>query len=502
MKFLGVTAVILTGICLCGLSEARNITYLPRDQELQSVSQNYSGSGYQLTELQCDAGGVATQMSRSMMCVAARLDCPDCCLRWSPLDANGRPTMMSTPLVDVSAGAPAVAPYYKQTEIIFDSNPNSACAGVRDCTLARPPFPKTNCSANMEISHCQERGCPGVDSDLNVNALPFLMSNAHECRAETPGDLTKWLCTNNAPNAPAFAGCTPLDNANKCNGPVYNKTFIGACPFAPARNCWRYEFKPAYRACVDKCINAAKGFEAYERDTDCLLNGDAVCPAGANGAGFLNNCVSYQCQERIDWPECKAPLGSPAHPLCCDNAALDAATIQEYQNTYNKCFDRDMREGGGCLDCFRPLGTADKPLQYDFIARSNHKAVAIWQLQVVPHYCVTSGTTCPSGNWDIGTVPVAYLYTTAKVFDITDGTEREIFPGTTTKGSLSQRAFAGAFSIFAATAIDKKDDGRTNFLEQGHRYRVKLFWYIPSIANAILKADVVWSQLTVIRTRD
>ena len=505
-------------VALCGLSEARNVTYLPRDQEMQAVSQNYNGSGYKLGELSCTAATGADALDRSMACVGARLDCPDCCLDWTHLDANGRPTMKSTPMVTITT--PPAFPYYNQTEILFNSSDGSdsnVCSAVRNCTngnvnvdpviYPRPPFRQTGCATLplQEISHCQERGCPGVDLNLYINAQPFLLNPVHKCE-QVGATPDKWLCDTTIQHKPAFDGCEPLSADYACSGPVYTITTAPCDPawgFPATHVCSYYEFTSAYRDCINKCITGAQGFERYERDTDCLLHGDAVCPTGTSGPGFVQNCVSYQCQQRIDWPECKPPLGSSTNALCCDNEALDAAKIKEYQDSYNKCFDREMRDGGGCLDCFQPLGTKTKPFQYDFIARSGQKMVVIWQLQVTPHYCLTPNDTCPDAHhWDVGPVPTSYVYTTAKVFDITNGNETEVFPGTTTKGTLSQRAFAGAFSIFAATAVNKKDDEKTSFLEQGHRYRVKLYWYIPSISSAILSADVLWAQLTVIKTRE
>ncbi|MBF0122732.1 MAG: hypothetical protein HQL21_04910 [Candidatus Omnitrophica bacterium] len=506
-----IAALVILSMILSDWSEARNITFLPRDEELQTVSIDYKDTNYKLAEITCTAGGNGTKLDRSMACVAARLDCPDCCLSWTPLDANGRPTMQSMPTVDVSSSAPVAPPYYKQTSILFNSDSSSSCTAVRECTSKRPPFPKTACATSPQpIAHCQERGCPGVDGSLYINARPEVSSTYGQI-CVPDGGVDKWLCNRDSLGQSVFSGegCEPLSDDYKCKTsgghPIYTITPAGKYIFNPAvgeKDAWRYEFTSEYKDCINKCINGAQGFERYERDTNCFLTGDLVCPASESGPGFLQNCVTYQCQQRIDWPECKPPLGSSTHELCCDNQALDAAKILEYQQAYNKCFDRDRREGGGCLDCFQPLGTQDKSLHYDFVARGNQKIFVIWQLQVNPHYCLTTGTTCPANTLDVGTVPTSYLYTTAKVFDITDNVEREIFPGTSTKGTLSQRAFSGAFSIFAATAVDKKDDERTNFLEQGHRYRVKLYWYIPSVSNAILTADVLWAQLTLIKTRD
>ena len=505
--------VVFLFVALCGQSEARNVTYLPRDQELQTVSVNYTGSGYKLGELPCTAGGNGTKLDRSMACVGVRLDCPDCCLDWTRLDVNGRPTMRSTPVVTVTT--PPSMPYYNQTELLFNSNDGSGsnvCPAVRDCTSATLPFPTTNCLTNwvtnsLDIPRCQELGCPGVDGNLYINAQPFLLSAGNHCQQVGPTP-DKWICSITAQRDPAFPGCTQLSHVYSCTGDAFKITPATATEchdylgLGPAHACAFYEFSDSYKACIETCVTASQGFERYERDTDCLLKGDSVCHDSTLGPGFLANCVTDQCQERIDWPECKPPLGSPTNELCCDNEALTPEKILEYQQAYSKCFDHDTRGGGGCLDCFQPLGTNAKPLQYDFVARSNQKMLVIWQLQVTPHYCLTTSAVCPSGHLDVGTVPTSYLYTTAKVFDITDGNETQIFPGASTKGTLSQRAFAAAFSIFAATAVDKQDDGTTNFLEQGHRYRVKLYWYIPTISNAILTADVLWAQLTVIKTRD
>ncbi len=330
--------------------------------------------------------------------------------------------------------------------------------------------------------------------------------------------------TINWQNSGALGGGTlPLPGAGGSHSFPGGSTTYG--PSLPP-TCYTYEFtndpsdpNKNYLQILANCRAAAMGYEQFVKDDGCCKLGSEVCCGKKNGSGQClegvkintitnqpsapgceQNCVSTVCQERVAWPECNA-AGGAANELCCDNPALNGEKCLQYSAQAQLCLDAKK---GKCLNCFQVFGTDTKPFEYDFIAKSNQKMIIIWQLHVSPKYemaQVVGGVKMPIpppiGGPNTGPLPLSYLYTMVKIFDITNGGEgEEVYPGASGKGAMSQRAFSGAFSIFSASVVE---DG---FLTQGHRYRVQLFWYIPKLDNYILSAEVQRGEFTIIKIRE
>lgn len=520
-----------------GISQARQVTFLPRDQEMITQTVWYStlyieDYGYQLREVNCASGNPALDQDINdiFVCMSFLLDCPECCLQGDPSVIRQFPGPVIVP-----------DPYYGQAYVVFSTSreepdpygplQGTLCPVVQECTDNRDPsgdyFPVEDCSrvwgnppAVNGLARCQELGCPLIDQNGARNLRPYTTDVSMVCQP-VAGDLDAVWCdkdTGVSPK-PAFLGCKPLASVDACLGPYYQAKVSNPCFWDSAKTCYQYKLTTAFKNCTSSCVNKAQGFERYEKDMNCFFYGDAVCAGRVDvegeplPPGFANNCVVSQCEARLAWQTEEAGELDGYRATCGVIDAMDLSLYAtDYQQDAGVCFDPGERGGGGCLDCFqlffKELAWEQPPLAYDFVARSDQKVVVLSQLDSEAHYCwtnaiVPAGTAdaqaaCPAGSLDAGEMPNAYLYTMIKVFDITNSQDEdattEFFPGQSAQGNIFRKSFTGAGSVSGATVVSN--------LEQGHKYRVRLYWYIPSVDGVILFANVSVASLTVMRSRE
>jgi hypothetical protein len=165
---------------------------------------------------------------------------------------------------------------------------------------------------------------------------------------------------------------------------------------------------------------------------------------------------------------------------------------------------------GSSTDCFSDISNS---FIYDFVAKSNERIMMIWQVQASPEYlyCGSSSDCTPAqeaaavGMADLpggGIEPSTYFYTTVKIFDITNGTEVEVYPGTTSDAVVNQRSFTNAFTIYAAAATNMTGTPPTSILTQGHRYRIRLYYLLAPLPNYVLRSKISDLQLVIMRVRE
>lgn len=463
-------------------AKTKYLQYLPRDRELHSQARDYTD--YTVSELSCEpAQDLAEKIARCLRCVELKDSCPDCCLN---LTSTKRALKCSE----------EDDPKYGCTKAPFAEK----CQAVKDCQ-DKPSIPipdpdkyysefKQYCSGTT-IPECQNKGCPG----------PSIEPDYHSPDKCQSGSGDSWICNTKLLTKLKYSGCKPEKGTiTDCNSlTAYNVTLLpdDDCPkeFKP---CWKYTLETDYRTCMDNCNSYADNWEKCVKGNYCCKEDSDVCQDNTKThPGFDENCIEAACTERRDWPECQ-PLTYDAG-MCCDG--LNSTTCLAWQNELNKCLDPKGTTKGKCASCFEELGYigGKSTFYYDFVARSKEKIMVIWQLYARPEFAPqtdpTNETAC--GPWGKGSAPSVYFYTMVKIFDISQGTPgTEVYPLASAAGTINQRNFSGAFSIFAATIADE------SFFKQGKKYRVKLYYFLPQLNTHCLRTKISRAHFIVLRIRE
>jgi hypothetical protein len=132
---------------------------------------------------------------------------------------------------------------------------------------------------------------------------------------------------------------------------------------------------------------------------------------------------------------------------------------------------------GACNNCYQEI---DQAFHYDFVAKSREKLTVVWQIEATPKANQTSGPPV---------IPTTFFYTMVKIVD----------PSTNTVVHTSiahQKAFSGAFSIYAATS-----SGDIVFVP-GRKYEVRLYYFLPILPGYNLQSEVRRLELIVFRVRE
>ncbi len=300
-------------------------------------------------------------------------------------------------------------------------------------------------------------------------------------------------------------------------------------------HCWEYKLTNGVNSdrnlsgCISACQAAAnlqeqsaKNLDCCNRDSSVCCN-DALCMYGINDTGtaprkrpgYQNNCNDDACtgrplteDDRIHWKECQ-PGKNTVPSFCCDD--LTPADCINYTTALDKLLGG--MTSGGAFGCFGDISKAGDELVYDFVAKSNEKLMVIWQATLSPEYFYCGSSSACTADQEnaaaalptlpsTGTEPNTYFYTIVKIFDLTaDGAE--VYPGTNADTVMNQRSFVSTFSVFAAIATgNQKADPTKSIFQQGHKYRVKLYYLMAPLGNYVLRSKVSQTQLIVMRLRE
>lgn len=493
-------------------AKSRTIDYFPRDQEILTINKD---TNYFLNESVCSQlSDLNTKVSRCWNCMGLKNLCPDCCLALTPTSRKEQCAELQEDLL---------SPVF--TPDSGSANPRLACPLVSDCPVPAKANPAINyenyknyCAAVNDRPGCQEKGCP---SDEPKNDGHFT-----KCSATPSGD--SWICNDKDIDELKYTGCAPAvgsgvtDCITKKHGGsngfyhVSSELDHALCPPGYAK-CWEYTMYNDIKKCIDNpsdplhpgCYQQARAYEISAKNLSCCNQDSGVCckdvdcNTGIIGArpGYQNNCSSGNCDKRIDWPECQA--SSADKSFCCDN--LDSKKCSEIQDKIIVLIDK--MTNGTSFGCFNDISNGNDKFQYDFVAKSNEKVMVIWQVEAKPEYCAANPaapTACVS-DWGTGAQPNTNFYTMIKIFDITDtqieSTANEVYPGAQGNTIMNQKSFVGAFSIFSAAVADKDSSGDF-ILQQGHRYRVKLYYLLAPLNDYVLRSKITRTQFIVLRIRE
>jgi len=253
---------------------------------------------------------------------------------------------------------------------------------------------------------------------------------------------------------PKFTGCDPNPDAplSKWPGPYYTVTPVYGKPPISQFLGYNYGVTADFSKYIDDCHNYSDAYEQCVYDTYC--------------------CRKNLCNACDDPPSCANLVANPK----CEN--YDTGVCSNLQSKVTDCLMAGVN--GDCYSCFKEIET-DPPLLYKFVARSREKIVVAWQVTASP-VNPGDGTT--------------YFYTQVKVFDDATGSPvHESF--------VTQKSLTGSFTIFSATALDKKivDGKEVYLLEPGHAYTIKPYYFLPPVGQGLsVRIDQV--QLIIMRIRE
>jgi hypothetical protein len=316
MAFLN--ALLALGACL----HARDLTYLPRNEDVQMVS---SVKNVVLTERYCDAAQELLQRTQECQdCVLRKTKCPNCCLA-SPSTDRPYEAIRCTPLGDPLGVDPRTA---------CNAGPRfgGACSQASMKPSEQAVF--NDCGRPSDIPHAQSRGCPGLEPDLGSD-----------------------------PVGPSFTGCG--DYYASFEGTLFDVKRSQAGKILSA------EPTEAYRGFVDVCRQDAEAREACAKKARCC-RADVCGPGGYDG-----NCVAMECKARVlTWerPDKKVKTLDRGSLECWELTNSDCLALnEEAQNCLNDV------AGGTCAGCFQKVHPDDS-FNYRFVSKSGEKVVLLWKL--------------------------------------------------------------------------------------------------------------------------
>jgi len=443
--------LLFAAACLYGKDEA--ISYLPRNEDMQSISKDYPGSSVKkLREVLCSAAeDLFNDYRTCIKCVTDKQAyCPDCCLTSTYHNKAIRCTPQDNPI-------------YRCCEMPFDA---LECSSLIDCPQADWNRVCRNAHSMATENHCQRLGCASLEPDGNCRKVG-----------------ADWLCEKDNLE-PKFKGCPcrePAKNAcpagsnNKCVPPCdklasYYITIPVESPQCPSsssflgpKTCYQYNPTAEFADCINKCLAYADEYDTCRNRQDCCKR--EVC-GNLNPPGY-QNCDLDVCQARID-----------ESSLCERYTLADCSRIlKDAEDCVSGGFF-----AGGCSKCFREI---DSEFNYRFIAKSRESMTVIWQMSTTP-YDITNPSQ-PTYVANSGT----YFFSKVMVFEITPaGAEVKVH-----ESMLHQKSLEAAFSIFCATQIPD------NVLQPGNSYVIRAYYFLPQLAGVDLEVHLNNIRLIMVRTR-
>lgn len=496
-------------------AKARNIDYMPRDQELVNTEKNYS-IPYVLRESDCSNFllELNTKISRCYDCQLLKTQCSDCCINKTPL--NARKTKCKD-LTD-SAQNPIFQP-------ISSTDPRKECSDVKDCPVPPNADPgltdltytnfKNYCSDSSLVTGipgCQAKGCP------DSSGAP--KQGSHKCEGPDAGGV--FICNTDTINKLEKPGCLPVTGSLVTDCDTLHSKYIITkipdkdCP-ASYYHCWKYKLTDKLKGCISDCKTKADLQEKSAKDLDCCKRDSNICESspgsivGLNSErpGYQNNCTNDDaCLQRVNWLECQ--LDADTIPsFCCDNLTTDDCI--EFSQLRDETINNMIT--GTNFGCFGDISKSGDAFTYEFVAKSNEKLMVIWQVQASPEYFYCgSSSACTSDQEasalamtslpSTGTAPNTYFYTLVKIFDMSDKNQ-EVYPYPYADTVMNQKSFTAAFSMFAAIATDKDNATEPkSIFKQGHKYKIKLYYLIAPLSNYVLQSKISHLQFVVLRVRE
>jgi len=452
------------------------LSYLPREERLETTSMTYSGSGRRLNHITCGTiDELARQLNECLYCTQhLKAQCPDCCLNLG-IGGAGRSKKCSSGENVLYAGVTQANGCASSlcTVPAFDA---ATCSEVScgtlltTCNYSSTPYTSSNLIMTG-IPCGQYKGCPTGEPDI---------SNTSTCQqdAVNPGE---WICDEKASNVDNLNpknNCTVQNNSCSDCSVIRGYTYEGeeVCPPGiPGPECYRYKQNAGLTTCLTNCSNYGLSWETFSKQLYCckqrVCSGSNAC---ANGTGDDICCPdSTACAERIAWSACDS---------------LTAQSCINLQNQIAACVQGGS--GGSCSGCFVQI---DPTFKYDFVARSNDKLVVVWQVEASPGYTPASAAT-----------PRTDFYTMVKIFEAKDdGTI--IDPTNPVHESIvHQKSFVGSFSIYSATSTaHNARTGNEVVFTAGQKYTIRLYYFLPKITGyTLLYSDISRLGFTILRIRE
>lgn len=477
----------------------RSLTYLPRDEFVTTVDKSYSPE-LLLNERDCPTVSDLLMRVKDCMTCAFNLkpSCPSCCLVYLPA---GYATRCS----------PEASEGYNCRPAAFNEVDVGVCTGF-------------DCDTPDVIPFCQQRGCgdlePKPDHD---DACIFSPTSIYDPDGELIDDnFPQWICSGSDSYAPRKVPLEPsaesglLDDQDSYPDPqttpyYQSVTSLSDCPDEEelrdsGHPCYQYLPEYAWVKYIQRCFNYTRQWVGCQKTVYCCKKGtcprccDSYCetricnPDPADDrTGFNLNCLQdpnrdlYKCQERIAMPKCLPGCvsGDPDDP-CYTDADVCLRLNQRLTDRIGDPNDRAIQA------CFREL---DSDLEYKFIAKSNDRIVAIWQIQAVPRFRCTAAdcTTILPADANCPPPEHIYFYTKVKIVDL--DLDRSSGGRIVHESIVNEKSFTGMFSIFSATV-------NSEALIPGHRYVVKLYYFLPPLCDYRLWAEISGAQLIIFRVRE
>ncbi|MDD5070741.1 MAG: hypothetical protein PHV17_08440 [Candidatus Omnitrophica bacterium] len=366
------------------------------------------------------------------------------------------------------------------------------------------------------------RGCP---VNLSPNSASCVFEAAHDAVPD------QWFCTESGDLRPSVP-CTPrdgyffinsndqntlfsLDDANPNNDgtthtddwyqtrkyftgdpatdcPAEESSCVQAdCPVGSISGaCWRYRAAARATQYLAACQSKSMTYDKCRKSVLCCRQN--MCVNGS-GQSYFNLeigtdqdirypkatrnvalCSSGLCELRFDWDHDPIKAVSPGIAAtirgrtdtykCCGQLGysdtVDCPTnfLEANDCTIISSLMLDCLANGTCAStCFREVDTGNNQFMFDFVAKSNESIVIFWHIAGEPF------------GWD-ETAGQKHFFNQVRLFEV-DNNDNE----TEVHHSMVQlKDFSQAFSIVAATAVPR------GIIQQGKKYRARLFYYMPS----------------------
>jgi len=494
-----VLGVILSGTGCFLFAQNRFISYLPRDEVIESVVD--ASALPPLGQVACSQTMLFQAQAECDHCYDLQTSCPNCCL------SMGQDPMVTKCSADDTSGA--YGEYdCSPGQIFLPNGISGGCSAV--CSTTTPCSEQQGCCAdpNGTISNCQNKGCPPLPADSESDFEPQAPGSSDKCIFHTDGF---WYCTRDSflprkpkgcvpvsavqppeyldyksayhgTSAAGFYDITPYERTGNPPSPTCEQAVLDALG-SGVQDCYKYDAKQEYMDYITACHDMADEYEGCNNRINCCEHSDTC--SGQPQPGFSANCNASLCQERITWDTngCNPPNifidgeGGTCHT--CEEMIADPSICVNRNNAYVNCL---VTAGTACRDCFVEI---DSGFFYEFVARSREKAIVQWIMHSSPVVGSLPATV---------TTPI-YFYSLVRVEKASTG-------AVVHESFVHQKSFQGDFDVFAATLVPASS------LEQGEKYVVRLYYFLPQLSQvgvtpppAGLSVNVTRRELIVFRIR-